>query len=264
MAPTDGTIAASSARLRARWAQDEPAFGIWSITANPFLAELLGASPFDSVVVDLQHGAGTDADLLGLTQAMRSAGRAPLVRVPWNEPAAIMRALDVGAHGVIVPMVGSAEEAARAAAACRFPPHGQRSWGPLWGDVRADGAPPPQEQDDAVLCLVMVETQAGVDALEEIVTVPGVDGVFVGPNDLALGCGHGRATYRDSAEVDALLQHVVRTCRDADVVAGLYCSDVPMALHWAEQGARLLTAGVDTALLRTALATTWEQLARST
>ena len=245
-------VAASSARLTARWQDDRAAVGLWSGLADPVVAELLAATAFDYVCLDLQHGAATYADLPTLCQAMRAAGRAPLVRVPWNEPVHVMRALDSGAAGVLVPMVDSADDARRAVAACRFPPTGARSWGPMWGDVRADGALPPAEQDAAVLCAVMVETQAGVDALEEIVAVPGVDAVYVGPNDLALSCGYGRATYRDSPDVDALLQRVVDVCRAAGVVAGLHCSDTDMALQWAGRGMRMVTAATDTTLLRRA------------
>lgn len=252
-----GTTTRSSRRLRELWAADRPAYGVWSGLADPVVAELLAATAFDYVCVDLQHGLATPAVMPAVAQAMRAAGRAPLVRVAWKDPVDVMRAIDSGAAGVVVPMVDSADDARRAAAACRFPPTGTRSWGPMWGDVRADGARPPQEQDDDVLCLVMVETRAGVDAVEEIVAVPGVDGVYVGPNDLALGCGLGRSTYRDSGEVDALLQHVVDACRRAGVVAGLHCSDPDMALHWAGRGVRMLTAATDTTLLRGAADDVW-------
>jgi 4-hydroxy-2-oxoheptanedioate aldolase len=216
------------------------------------VAELLAASDFDYVCVDLQHGLATPGELPAMLQAMRAAGRAPLVRPAWNDPVHVMRALDTGAAGVVVPMVNSAEDAARAVAASRFPPTGIRSWGPMWGDVRADGALPPAEQDTAVLCLVMVETQAAVDALDEIVAVPGIDGVYIGPNDLALSTGHGRGTYRDTPEVDALIQRIIGTCRAAGIAAGLHCSDVEMARHWALHGATMLTAATDSGLLKSA------------
>lgn len=248
--PGRGTVARSSGRLRETWAAGRPAVGVWSMLADPVVAELLGACDADYVVVDLQHGAASWADLPTLCQAMRAGGRAPLVRVPWNEPVHVMRALDCGAAGVVVPMVDTAEDARRAARACAFPPVGDRSWGWMWGDVRADGALPPAEQDTGVLCVVMVETSAGMDAVAEIAAVPGVDAVYVGPNDLALGCGHGRATYRDSPAVEALLQRVADACRAAGTVAGLHCSDTGMAVHWAGRGFGMVTTATDTTVLR--------------
>jgi 4-hydroxy-2-oxoheptanedioate aldolase len=253
----DAVIARSSARLRDLWSRDRPAFGLWSSTRDPVVAELIAGAAHDYVCADLQHGTATFAELPGMLQAMRLTGRAPVVRVPWNEPVGIMRALDTGAAAVIVPMVNNPAEAAAAAAACRFPPVGARSWGPMWAGIRPDGALPPEEQDAATLCLVMVETQAGVEAVAEIARTPGVDGIYIGPNDLALGCGHGRGTYRDTPAVDELIQHVVTTCREAGIVAGLHCSDVEMAAHWAGRGARMLTAGQDLALLRGALTRNW-------
>lgn len=264
MTTSDGVVARTSAHLRDLWSKDLPAFGVWSVLPDPTVAELLAASPFDYVCLDLQHGVATFSELPEMLRAMRAAGKAPVVRVPWNEPVDIMRAIDTGAAAVLVPMVNSGAEAARAASACRFPPTGTRSWGPMWGDLRADGALPPATQDEAAMCLVMVETPAGVDALEEIVRTPGVDGVYIGPNDLALGCGYGRATYRDSAEVDALIQRVVDACRAAGVVAGLHCSDAEMAVHWAGRGVRLLTAGQETSLLRVALGDLWGEVAGAT
>lgn len=257
----DGVVARTTRHLRELWSADRPAFGLWSTVADPVVAELMASGPFDYVCVDLQHGVASATQLPGMLQAMRAADRAPLVRPPWNEPVAIMRALDTGAAGVVVPMVGSGAEAAAAASACRFPPAGTRSWGPMWGNVRADGALPPAEQDAAVLCLVMVETRDGVDALGEIARTPGVDGVYIGPNDLALGTGHGRRGYRDSPEVEALLQQIVDGCRDAGVVAGLHCSDLEMAVHWAGRGARMLTVGQDMNMLRSGMDDRWARLA---
>lgn len=239
-----------AAHLRALWAKDRPAFGLWSLLTDPVVAELVATTDLDFAVVDLQHGFATFGELPTLLQAMRAGRMVPLVRVPWNEPAAIMRAADSGAAGVVVPMVDSAAGAAAAVSACRFPPTGSRSWGPMWGGVRADGAPAPEPANAAMLCFVMVETQAGIDALDEIVAVPGVDGVFVGPNDLALSCGFGRSTYRDSVGVTRLLDRVIAACVAGGVVPGLFCSDAEMARHWARRGARLVSAGVDTGLLR--------------
>ncbi len=260
MAGVESVIAKSSAHLRGLWDADQPAFGLWMGLADPAVAELLATSPFDYVCVDLQHGVPTFSELPHLLQAMRAAGRAPVVRVPVNEPATIMRALDVGASAVLVPMVSTADDARRAVAACRFPPEGERSWGPMWGDVRDDGALPPEEQNRAAVCLVMVETAEGYRNLREIAAVPGLDGIYIGPNDLALSCGFGRETYRTSPEVDSLIADIVAACRENGIAPGLHCSDVAMAADWAARGARFLTSATDTALLRGAIDRAWADL----
>lgn len=259
---TDDVVAGSTGRLRDLWAADRPAFGLWGALGDPVVAEVLAASPADYVCLDLQHGIGSPATLPGLAQAMRVAGRAPLVRPPWNTPADVMRALDAGACGVVVPMVSTPEQAAAAASACRYPPRGTRSWGPLWSASRP--TPTPAEQDDATLCVVMVETREGLDAVEDIAAVDGVDAVYVGPNDLALTTGYGRATYRDEPAVAAMVDRVVAACAAAGTVAGLHCSDVAMAAEWAARGVRMLTVAQDASLLRSAVSRTWQALGEAT
>ncbi|WP_159810685.1 HpcH/HpaI aldolase family protein [Cellulomonas citrea] len=246
-----------TARLREVWAAGGSAVGVWSVLADPVAAEIVGAVDADVVCVDAQHGLSDVATLPTVLQAFAVVGRVPLVRVRWNEPGQIMRALDAGAAGVVVPMVSSAEDAWAAAQACRFPPVGIRSWGPLWG---ARPVAAPADQDAGVLCVVMVETAGAVANLEEILAVPGVDAIYVGPNDLALSCGYGRATYRTSTQVDELLDHVVQTARAAGVPVGLHCSDLEMAAHWRDRGVSWMTAVTDADLLAAGLRTAVDSL----
>lgn len=238
-----------AARLRACWRRGATAVGLWSVLTDPMVAELVGASDADVVVVDAQHGHADAAWLPVALQGWRSVGRVPVARARWNDPGEIMRVLDAGASGVIVPMVSTAQDAVEAARACRYPPRGIRSWGPLWA---ARGVPDPTAQDEAVLCVVMIETAEAVANLEEILAVPGVDAVYIGPNDLALSCGYGRASYRTSVAVDELLRRVVATCRERGVPVGLHCSDVEMARTWRDRGVSWVTSGTDADLLAAA------------
>lgn len=247
-----GITARTSESLRAAWGGGGATYGLWSTLPDLSVAELIAGLPYDYVVVDLQHGVTTFADLPVMAQVMRGAGAAPLVRVPWNEPAQIMRALDCGAAGVLVPMIGSAAEARAAVEPCRFPPNGTRSWGPMWGYVRSDGALPPEEQDAQAICLVMIETKGAVEALNEIVATPGIDGVYIGTNDLALACGFGRQTYRDSPEIASLIQRIVDACRSAGIAAGVHCSDPQMGRDWIARGATMVTIAQDSGLLAAA------------
>lgn len=243
-----GTSVRAAAHLRSAIANGG-AYGIWNSIPDLSVAELVAGLPYDYVVVDLQHGVTTFSELPVIAQAMRAAGNAPLVRVPWKDPAQIMRALDSGASGVVVPMVSSAEEARTAVSACRFPPVGVRSWGPMWGYVRSDGALSPAEQDAGVLCIVMIETAEAVAELDAILATDGIDGIYIGPNDLALACGFGRATYRDDPDVAALIQKIVDACRAAGVPAGLHCSDPQMGRDWIVRGAAMVTIAQDTGLI---------------
>lgn len=246
--------------MRASRASGEPVYAAWSVLADPLVAEVVASAGVDAVVVDLQHGhAGWDA-LPGLVRAIRSGGAEPMVRLQWNRPELVMRALDAGVDTVIVPMVESAEQAEAAARASRYPPHGARSWGRLVLPGDAD-APRTAEQVNArVRCLVMIETRAGVAALASILAVDGVDGVFVGPHDLALTFGYGGRSYRDCPQADALIGDIVARCVAAGRLAGLYCSDAAMAADWAARGVGLLTVGVDLPLLWSAYRSTMAQL----
>jgi len=187
----------------------------------------------------MQHGLAWLDQMVPMLQGL-AIGRTPaFVRVPWNEPWLIMRALDGGATGVIVPHVESAEEAARAVAACRYPPHGIRSWGPgraAFGVADYTAA----KGDEAVLCVVMVETVEGVERIDEIVSTKGVDGVFIGPADLSLS-GGGLASMRaDAPDHVARILKVRDACRRCGVVAGIYSGDAASTGRWAAEGFRFL------------------------
>ncbi|GEM_PF-217461 len=226
---------------------DSAEYGIWSCTDSASTVRMLGRAGYDYVCLDLQHGLADPADLHQLAWSVRAGGSRCVVRVPWNRPEHIMRAVDLGAQRVVVPMVESAHEARRAVDATRYPRAGTRSWGPLWPSES------PEPQDAEVECFVMVETRAGLDAVDAIAATPGLAGIYIGPNDLALAAGHGRATYDTDPGVDAMLTRVVAACRAAGITAGLHCSSVAMAAHWAARGVAMLTAATDHVLLEHAV-----------
>lgn len=209
-------------------------------------AELMGSLGFDVVCVDTQHGLiGPDA-LLPMLQALAATGTPSLVRVPSNEPVAINRALDNGADGVIVPLVDSAGEAAAAASACRYPPVGDRSYGPTRLAWRSR---PPEP-----LCVVMVETRAGVAAAAEIAAVDGVDAVFVGPSDLALAHDLPVSAQDGDPAYDALLAAVLDACRDRAVPVGIYCASAAHARRFREMGFSFAVLFSEAAMLAAAAA----------
>jgi 4-hydroxy-2-oxoheptanedioate aldolase len=169
--------------------------------------------------------------------------------VPWNTPGDIMKALDAGAQGVIVPMVNSADEARRAVSACRYPPAGIRSWGPIRAALGVDGYSP-EVGNRRVVVAVMIETAAGVAAADDIVSVPGVDAVYVGPNDLAVTHGMSPSADRFDPSHAAIVETVLAACQRHGIVAGIHCGSAATALTWRERGFRMLNVTSDAVFMR--------------
>ena len=151
-------------------------------------AELAAAAGYDYVCVDLQHGLSDEATMVSMFQATQAAGAVPLARLAWNEPWLIMRALDLGAVGVILPLIDNAVEARRAVESCRYPPVGKRSYGPVRAELVMGSAAPDELGGDA-LCFAMIETREGIENLDEIAATPGLDGLYIGPSDLSIALG---------------------------------------------------------------------------
>lgn len=176
--------------------EGKQAVGGWATLPSSLLVEIAGRQKLDYICIDLQHGLIDDSSSIGMLQAVSVTSAIPLVRVRWNEPPAIMSALDAGALGVIVPMIETAEDARQAVRACRYPPHGQRSYGPIRSrDVIGSTDPRDLEQ---VMCIVMIETEAAIANLDEIMAVPGVDALYIGPSDLGLALGETPGQQSDS------------------------------------------------------------------
>lgn len=243
--------AAPNIGLKASWSEKRAAAGVWLTLADPVTAEVLAGSGFDYLVIDLQHGVAGPDSLAGLLHAVSRSTTQSLVRVPWNEPAIIMRSLDLGAAGVIVPLVNTADDARSAVAACRYPPDGMRSWGPWRAGVDGRRVVPAEANRDTI-CVIMVETELALENLEEIVAVPGIDAIYIGPNDLAMGLGEGRTTYKESKVVRDAIDKVLKACQRAQVVVGLHCSSPEMAIEWRKAGVQMLTTAEDVMLLKTA------------
>ena len=170
------------------WRADGQTIGCWLSLGNAYSAEAIARMGFDWVCVDMQHGLIDYQDLTYMLPAISNAEVTPLVRVPWNEPYEIMKALDAGAYGVIVPMINSRDEAERAVMACRYPPDGNRSFGPIRAAMYG-GRGYAKEANSQLACIAMIETLDGINNLEEILTTPGLDGIYIGPSDLGSGAG---------------------------------------------------------------------------
>jgi 4-hydroxy-2-oxoheptanedioate aldolase len=231
--------------LRERWQAGEPTFGAWCTIPSSWTAEVAARSGHDWICVDTQHGLiGYDV-MLPMLQAIAAGGVPSFVRVPWNEPGTIMKALDAGATGVIVPMVNSVEEAKAAVGACRYPPGGYRSMGPI--RARAVGG-----DWRLPICVVMIETVQAVSRADEILAVPGIDAVFVGPNDLAVSAGLESGYEGRHPDHRRLIETIARAARAHRVVAGIMCGSPEVARQWHKVGYRMLALESDTRLLTAA------------
>jgi 4-hydroxy-2-oxoheptanedioate aldolase len=238
-------------KLRAIWATGQPTINAWCSIGNPFVAEIMAAQGFDSVTVDMQHGALDYSDLLPMLQAMRASGATLLTRVPWLDPAAVMKALDAGAEGIICPMVNTAEEAARLVSYMRYPPLGNRSFGPTRAAF-AHGADYAAKANDTVLAFAMIETAEGFANLEDIAATPGLDGIYVGPADLSLSLSQGRLAAgmdREEPEILAALQKIAAACQRRGIIAALHCGTPDYAARAIGWGFTMTTVGGDTRFL---------------
>jgi 4-hydroxy-2-oxoheptanedioate aldolase len=205
-------------------------------------AELLARAGFDYVTLDAQHGEVSFETLMEMIRAVEGGGSTPLVRVPAKDAWMIQRALDLGGHGVVVPGIDDAEQCRAAVAACRYPPLGERSYGPLrWRESIDSGE---------ALCIVQIETAAGLSNTEAIVSVPGLDGVYIGPVDLGLSLGLGRLGTFEHPRIAAAIVDTVEACARHGVMAGrpaLTIGEVGAAL---QEGCRFVTAALDTDYMR--------------
>ncbi len=237
--------------LKKAWAEGLTVFGLWSVVPGSFGAELVAGAGVDYVCVDQQHGIIDYDSMVPMLQAIRAGGAAPITRVLSNDPFLIMKALDAGAWGVIVPMIDTAEAAARAVAACRYPPRGIRSWGPTRASV-ALGSRNPEELGGEVLCLVMIETREGLENVEEISATPGLDGIYIGPSDLALSIGLSPTLeVTEEAHVEAV-NRIRGACRRNGIAAGIQSASGEWARRHAEAGFDLVTVATDAKLLSAA------------
>lgn len=242
-------------KLRQLWDQGLPVLNGWLSIGNPFTAEIMAAQGYDSVTIDAQHGALDYTAVLPMLQAMRASGVTPIVRVPWREPGAIMKALDAGAQGIICPMVNSAAEAAEFVSFMRYPPLGQRSFGPTRAAVAYGGYG--TAANDQVLALAMIETAEGVANLKEIAATPGLDGIYIGPADLTLGTQAGRfapAFDREEPEMIDLIKRILDACKRNNIRACIHCGTASYAARAIEWGFDLTTVSGDSRLLAAAAA----------
>lgn len=208
--------------LKKRWAAGQKTLNGWLAIPNSFSAETMAHQGFDSLTVDMQHGMVDYQAAVTMLQAVSTTSTVPLVRVPWNEPGILQKMLDAGAYGVICPMINTRAEAEAFVTACRYPPAGRRSFGPIRATLYG-GADYPKLANQEVLTLAMIETKEAVANLSDILTVEGLDGVYVGPADLANSLGVAPGFDPEDATVVDAIRTIVDTTKATGKIAGIHC-----------------------------------------
>lgn len=221
--------------VRTKWQKGKPAIGGWLGIPSSFSAELMAHQGFDWLCVDMQHGIIDYQVAVTMLQAISTTETTPLLRVPWNDPAMIMKALDAGAYGIIVPLVSTRQEAEAAVAACRYPPQGMRSSGPARA-ILYGGRDYQEHANKEILCICMIETKQGIENIEEICSVPGLDAVYIGPADLSYALGlPPRADVEEQIHLDTVAR-IRETAHKHGVKAGMHCAGSPFAIKKALEG----------------------------
>lgn len=228
--------------IKSRLAAGETVVNAWLSIGSSYSAEGVGHTGVHSVTVDLQHGMFGFAEALHMLQAISATPAVPLVRVSGLDPAQIMHVLDAGAFGVICPMISTPEQAAAFVSACRYPPVGTRSFGPSRG-LLYGGPDYVAHANETVMAIPMIETAEAVDRIDEILAVPGIDMIYIGPNDMAFAIdGHVRAPRPGSEKA---MSHVLARAAAHAVPVGIFCADASDAAQRVAQGYALVTPGND-------------------
>lgn len=232
----------------AKWKAKQPSPGAWVMLTDLHVVENLVRMEFDWLCFDLQHGLLSHSHLLSLLPIVTSTAKSPIVRVCQNDAGDIGRVLDAGAHGVIVPGINSAEEAAAAAAACRYPPVGRRSCGPLRGVVQY-GFEYLLNANNEVACIAMIETREGLDNVDAIARTPGIDALFIGPMDLCYGIGITPGDFGNPAFVSAV-KKIRAACDTAGCAVGIFGYSPELAHQALNDGFTFASIGTDVSFFR--------------
>jgi 4-hydroxy-2-oxoheptanedioate aldolase len=246
-------------RVRERWDRGEVALNAWLTFEDVTAAEAVAGAGFDAVTVDLQHGAMTTEGLGAVVAAIEPTGAVPFARLPWNDPAAAMRALDLGVRGVIAPMVNSGEEARALAHACRYPPRGVRSYGPV-RSAFGSGHEQTERANETVLVFAQIETAEGLAAVDDICAVDGLDGLYVGPADLSMSLGLASFADFEDARLLEALDAILQAARAHGVVPGIHAPSEDAALSMARRGFTFIGSAWDANVLSSALSTSTERI----
>ncbi len=237
-------------KLRSLWASGQAATNVWASVPAAYATEILAHQGWDSITVDTQHGVLGYQDMVAMLTAIATTPTVPLVRVGWNDPTQIMRAADAGAMGVICPTINTKAECEHFVGALRYPPLGYRSLGP--NRARFLGDDYALRANDTILAIAQIETASGLEHLEAIASVKGLDMLYIGPSDLGLSMGReGKIDQTDPVVVEAI-DRILHVAKDKGLKAGIYCIAPEYSKQMLAKGFDLVTVASDAGILSTA------------
>jgi len=234
-------------RVKEFWKKEQVAIGGWLSIPSGISTEIMAHQKWDVLTIDMQHALVSVSDMVPMITAISTTGVTPFVRVPWLEPGIIMKALDAGSYGVICPMINTREDAERFVSYCRFAPQGTRSFGPGRAVLYA-GNDYAMQANETILTLAMIETQKALDNLDGILTVAGLDAVFVGPSDLGLSLGYAPGNHEEPVLLEAL-GTILKKAKSTGKRAGIYTLTPEYAKRMIKLGFDYVVISSDTRML---------------
>ena len=242
----------SIAALGQRLKEKAPVITAWCGIPEPWIAGVLAREAYDAVTLDMQHGSYDLAAVVRAIPLIAAAGKPAMARIPVGEFQTASKLLDAGASGIVAPMINTVEDARRFAAFMKFPPVGERSWGPL-AAMTLSGLSPADYLGRAngfSIAFAMIETREALANIDDILAVPGLDGIFMGPSDLSITLSRGETLDVMGAEVEKALDHALARAKAAGKIAGAYAPTGERAAEFAKRGFTFMALGSDTVALR--------------
>ncbi|KQU53422.1 hydroxyacid aldolase [Bosea sp. Leaf344] len=250
--PTPITKPTILASLAARLAGGDTILSAWCGIADPVISGMLAQEGFDAVTLDMQHGPITLGEVIRAIPLINAAGKPALARTPVGEFQNVSKLFDSGVSGVIAPMINTMEDARAFAASAKYPPMGERSWG-SYGGLSASGLDPNaylREANGFSMTFAMIETREAMAILDEILALPGIDAVFVGPSDLSIALSGGTQVDATAPEVDEAIGHIVARASAVGKPVAVYAQSPERAKDFYRLGAKMVTLMSDTVMLR--------------
>ena len=247
-------------KLKQMFKESKPVVNGWLQIPSAFSAEVMAHQGWDSCTIDMQHGVIDYPNALNMLQSISTTAVTPLARVNWNEPGQIMKILDAGSYGIICPMVSNRKEAENFVQACLYPSKGYRSFGPVRG-LLYGGSDYAKHSDNEILKLAMIETKEALENLDEIMSTPGLDGIYIGPADLSLAIGEkpGFDKGEDTKAYSEILR-ILEHAKKNNIFAGIHNGSTDYAKKMIEKGFQFVTVGADSRFISAGAKNTVENL----